>query len=306
VASPNRGRSRLLDAVARPKLIKLAQRLPVKSLPIGFAKALFGVRENLSLPTAQSTVQFAPLETASLVPILGKVTLLEGCAMKVLFPNVHTATRRLLRRVGFEVEVGLDQCCGSLHAHQGELSKARNFANSLLENAPKHLPIVVNSAGCGSTMKQYGELLGRPLDHSIFDLSEFLVEHGLGDVLQGSAGIAQVLTYHDACHLAHAQRIREAPRQLLRAIPQASIVEMAEADVCCGSAGVYQQLQPRMARRLLNRKQENMAASGADWVVVANPGCQSWMNSRGNPRPIPVRHLAEILEASFSGMSMLS
>ena len=175
--------------------------------------------------------------------------MLEGCAMRVLFPRVHHATRRLLRRVGYQVREVKAGCCGAMHAHNGGLDEARERARDLIQAMPDDLPVIVNSAGCGSTMKEYGELLGPEgvsFAKRVRDISEFFLAEGLAKKLADSPGLTNRTTYHDACHLAHGQKIWEAPRKLLAAVPGLDLVPLAEADTCCGSAGIYNLTQPKL------------------------------------------------------------
>ena len=201
--------------------------------------------------------------------------------MQVLFPRVHQATRRLLRRIGYVVRETDQGCCGALHAHNGHLDEAARLASNLMKAMPDNLPIVVNSAGCGSTMKEYGELLNHPsgseFSSRVKDASEFLLANGLLDELAKTNGIRSTATYHDACHLAHGQRITEQPRQLLAGVPGLQLVALPESDMCCGSAGIYNVTQPKMARTLLERKYANIDSTGAAIVATGNPGCHAWI-----------------------------
>jgi glycolate oxidase iron-sulfur subunit len=167
--------------------------------------------------------------------------------------------------------------------------------------------IVINSAGCGSAMKEYGELFAgdpiwekraRQFASKVRDLSEFLVE--LGPV-PPEQEVPRRVAYHDACHLAHGQRVREQPRALLQAIPGLTLVDLAESDWCCGSAGVYNLTQPELAAKLQARKIENLLASGAEWVVSGNPGCHTWIEAglRDRGHAIPVKHIAEVLDEAY-------
>ncbi|MFN8220297.1 MAG: (Fe-S)-binding protein [Fimbriimonadales bacterium] len=192
--------------------------------------------------------------------------------MRVLFPRVHEATRRLLRRVGYTVREGDLGCCGALHAHNGYLDEGR----AMRARVPDDLPIVVDSAGCGSWLKD-GK---RPA----VDVSEFLFAVGLVQRLAESHGLEITVAYHDACHLAHGQGVRQPPRDLLAAIPQVRLEPLAESDTCCGSAGIYNIAQPKMARRLLERKWRHIEESGADVVALGNPGCHAWIAQAARER----------------------
>ncbi|HLO99307.1 MAG TPA: (Fe-S)-binding protein [Fimbriimonas sp.] len=230
--------------------------------------------------------------------------MLEGCAMSVLYPRVHQATQNLLARIGYQTIQVNQGCCGALHAHNGDLPTAQKLAKQLIKDLPKDVPIIVNSAGCGSVMKEYSQLLQSDQDDftsRVFDLSEFLYREGLIDHLRQAPGLpGTTITYHDACHLAHGQRIASIPRELLAAIPGATLVELDEANTCCGSAGIYNILQPAMARKLLDRKVENINKTGATIVATGNPGCHGWI-AQGceEQRSARVMHTAEVLEAAF-------
>jgi glycolate oxidase iron-sulfur subunit len=232
--------------------------------------------------------------------------------MRVLFPRVHQATRRLLRRIGYTVRETKQGCCGALHAHNGYLDEARKMGASLVETMPDDLPVVVNSAGCGSTMKEYGHLLGdaspgQAYADRVKDASEFLLTHGLAEALATAPGIPQRVTYHDACHLSHGQRITREPRELVQAIPGVEYVELPEAAMCCGSAGIYNVTQPKMARTLVERKMANVEQTGALLVATGNPGCHAWIAqaAREHGGTVRVLHTMELLEAAFSGLDVL-
>ena len=308
--APKRNRSMLLKSTTSPGLLKLqltaGKLLPGRRLPDPISKYFSGKPAEVDKPEPQKAPNFPPLDEAKLPPVKGRVYLLEGCAMRVLYPRVHACTRRLLRRIGYEVEETEQGCCGAMHAHNAHLDEARSFGQKLIQAMPKDLPVVVNSAGCGSTMKEYGELIGedaKPFASRVSDLSQFLLANGLTDALK-SAALSGRLTYHDACHLAHGQKVKSEPRELLKAIPEAEFVELPESDRCCGSAGVYNVLQPEMARTLLNQKWKNVQGTGAQWVATGNPGCHAWIAqaARETGSEIRVMHTAEVLEAAFIGM----
>lgn len=224
--------------------------------------------------------------------------------MRVLYPQVHEATRRLLRRVGFKVREVAQGCCGALHAHNGYLGQAKAMRKDLTARFPGTLPVIVNSAGCGSWLKDGEREEGN--EGRVFDACEFLHRHGLGKLLRASRQDAGAprgrITYHDACHLAHGQGIRSAPRELLEAIPGVELVELHEADMCCGSAGIYNIAQPQMARELLERKWANIEATGASVVATGNPGCHAWIAqaAREHGQTVEVLHTLEVLERAFS------
>jgi glycolate oxidase iron-sulfur subunit len=267
------------------------------------------------------------------VPARGRrravVGMLTGCVQQVFFPEVNTATARVLAAEGCDVIIPAGQgCCGALSLHSGRASEAAGFARRTIttfEQAGVDA-IVVNSAGCGSAMKEYGALLAAPRDGTgrddtdagwaaraaalsgkVRDLSEFLAE------LYGGSGGPQAerhelpvrVAYHDACHLAHAQRIRQQPRDLLGAIPGLELAEVGDGATCCGSAGVYNLLQPEAARELGVRKAAAVRATGAALVVSANPGCslQIAASLAGTDGTAPaVAHTAQVLDASIRGL----
>lgn len=235
-----------------------------------------------------------------------RVGLMTGCVAGELFGGVNAAAVRQLSRAGAAVVVPAGQgCCGALHLHGGEPQAARALARRVIDAFPADLDtVVVTAAGCGSAVKEYGELLdGDPLYRArarrfaerARDVTELL--DALGAVPPGQAPRRRV-TYHDACHLAHAQGVRAAPRRLLAAIPNLELIELSEADVCCGSAGSYNLTEPAMARRLRERKVDHILATGAEYVVTANPGCalhiQAGLAARGSA--VRVLHPVELLD----------
>lgn len=293
-AKPRRARRLLLSVLTRPKALRwhlaVGRLIPGRRIPGFVSQLLSGSSPEADRPKPQ-VANLAELDEGGMPPVRGKVLLLEGCVMQMLYPRVHQATRTLLRRVGFLVHGTGEVCCGALHAHNGRLAEASANLSSL----PKGATILTNSAGCGSWLKDSG------ID--AVDLSEFLVREGLLELLATSPGLEIDATYHDACHLSHGQGIRNQPRQLIRAIPKLRYHELEEADFCCGSAGIYNVTQPEMARRLLERKWGHIADSGARVVAMGNPGCHAWIAqaAREHGGQIRVLHTAELLEASFRG-----
>lgn len=310
----------LLSLMTRPRVFSFAMRMgrrlaPVfgdGALPTPLAR-LLGVRNvTAKLPQVQSGAKRR--ELSGLHPPIGKqrgrVGLITGCVASVLFHEVNVATLEVLRHNGYEVVVPTGQgCCGALHVHHGFPEVGRGLALRLMACFEREAvdEIIVNSAGCGSTMKEYGRLFaGAPHEEracafasKVKDIMEFLAEV---DVLipertEWNGESEVVVTYHDACHLAHAQGVRRQPREIIRRIPGVRLVELDEADVCCGSAGVYNLLQPEMASRLLQRKVERIRATEAQAVLVGNPGCLAWIAQgvRALPDPIAVMHPVELL-----------
>jgi glycolate oxidase iron-sulfur subunit len=194
-----------------------------------------------------------------------------------------------------------------MHAHNGHLGEAKSLAEKLISSMPDDLPVIVNSAGCGSTMKEYDELVGssaKAFACRVKDASQFLLANGLVEPLENASGLDVRATYHDACHLAHGQRITLEPRQLLASIPNLTLVPLPEADMCCGSAGIYNITEPKMARTLLERKYDNVASTGASIVATGNPGCHAWIAqaAREHGQQVRVLHTMELLEAAFVGL----
>ena len=240
----------------------------------------------------------APLE---LTPAVGerrsRVGLLTGCVQSVLFGGVNAATARVLAAEGWEVVAPRGQrCCGALHLHAGRrsegLERARRLARTFREAGAE--AIVVNAAGCGSHLKD------AELDLPVKDVSEVLAE--LPPRAERRA-LELSVAFQDSCHLAHAQGIRDEPRALLRAIPGVQLVEPAEQAICCGSAGIYNLLQPDAARELGDRKAAHVLATEADVYVSANPGCLVQVTTalRRRGRPLPAVHPIELVDASIRG-----
>lgn len=289
---PDRWRRMLLDTVTNPKRLRLAQRLPVPGWLLN--KVSHGRGSEVgAMPKPSPEFSWPVLDEAVLPAIKGEVVLLEGCAMRQLFPRVHQATRRLLRRAGFAVAPVDLGCCGALHAHSGHLEHGEAMATAVRKRADGR-QIVTNSAGCGSWLKD-SEL-------DAVDISQFLSIHPIS-VRKSGLGPVRV-TYHDACHLAHGQRITRQPRDLIGSLPGVELVEMPNSDRCCGSAGTYNVFQPTMARVLLDQKLSAIESVEADVVILGNPGCHAWIAQGDANRPTRVLHVAEFLEARLSGVEL--
>ncbi|NUW37515.1 4Fe-4S dicluster domain-containing protein [Nonomuraea sp. SMC257] len=234
------------------------------------------------------------------------VGMLTGCVQREFFPQVNAATARVLALEGCDVVVPPGQgCCGALSVHSGREEQARRLARRtvrVFERAGVDT-VVVNAAGCGSSMKEYGELLGAEPAFRVRDLSEFLAELGPAATRHP---LPLVAAYHDACHLAHAQGVRAQPRALLAGIPELELREVPEAAICCGSAGTYNIFQPEAARDLGDRKAEGVASTGAELLVSANPGCTMQIAAamRRAGAAIRVAHTAEVLDASLRGVPL--
>ncbi|GAC1501504.1 MAG: hypothetical protein NVS1B14_05940 [Vulcanimicrobiaceae bacterium] len=234
-----------------------------------------------------------------------------GCVMHVAFAEANMATVRMLQRADCTVLVPAGQgCCGAITVHAGDMNAGRDLARrniAAFEHSGAEY-YVINAAGCGSTLKEYGEMFAqdslwaeraRDFSSKVRDITEILDEFGF-PVPEGSA--PQTVTYQDPCHLAHAQRITAAPRNLLHRIPGLKLVEMAESSVCCGSAGIYNLTQPDMAGRLQSRKIEHATATRADVIATANPGCalqlRAGLAKIGSP--VRVKMIVELLDDSYS------
>jgi glycolate oxidase iron-sulfur subunit len=240
-----------------------------------------------------------------------RVALLTGCAQRVLEPDINTATIEMLSRQGVEVAAPSGQgCCGGLAWHTGDLAAAQAFARRNLDAFPEDVDAVItNAAGCGSTMREYALILRGTKDEvraerfhrRVLDVSVFLQRLGLREMPAG-AGRPQRIAYHDACHLAHAQGVRAEPRALLRAIPGVELVELAEAQDCCGSAGTYNLDQPEIASSLGEKKARAVMATGAEMVATGNIGCLTQLRAHlarlGSP--VRVRHTMQVLRDAYA------
>jgi glycolate oxidase iron-sulfur subunit len=244
-----------------------------------------------------------------------RVALVAGCVQRTFFPGVNAATIRVLAAEGCEVIVPSGQgCCGALSLHSGRLDEAKAFARSLITYfaAEEVDAILINAAGCGSTLKEYGELFA---DDDTWRARAVAFATKVRDINEYLAGLVPravrhpmplLVAYHDACHLAHAQRIRTEPRALLRSIPELTLLEIPDGDQCCGSAGTYNLFQPAWAHEIGVRKVDNVERVAPDLLASANPGCtlqiQSIMRERGTS--VRAAHPIEILDASISGTTL--
>ncbi len=243
-----------------------------------------------------------------------RVGMLRGCVQQVFFPHVNAATERVLAAEGCEVIIPEDQpCCGALMLHSGLEADAAKLAKKMIAafEAAQVETVVINSAGCGSTMKEYGYLLrdepewaarAAAFSAKCRDISEILCE---AEPQAERHALKMRVAYHDACHLQHAQGVQKQPRQLLAGIPGLEVAEIPENSLCCGSAGIYNLLEPDAANQLGARKVENLLSTGADAVLSANPGClMQLMNGlrRRGMQTMPAFHLVELLDASIRGV----
>jgi glycolate oxidase iron-sulfur subunit len=237
-------------------------------------------------PTIQpkfSSELIAPV-TPAVGPKKYRVAMLVGCAQDLIFSDINRDTVEVLANNGCEVVTPRGQeCCGSLHAHNGELDLARELARKALRQFPPDQfdAIITNAGGCGSHLKHYAKLLehdpeyrasAEVWDQKVKDIHEWLAQ--IGFRAPAAAGQpAQTVTYHESCHLCHGQKITVQPRDLLRSIPGVKLVELPESSWCCGSAGIYNIIQPEMAGELLDRKLQHIRSTGAGTVATGNPGC---------------------------------
>jgi glycolate oxidase iron-sulfur subunit len=242
--------------------------------------------------------------------VRGAVAMLSGCIMAMTHPQTHEATVRVLARNGFRVLVPKEQgCCGALHVHNGDPEAARPLArrniDAFLNSGADY--IAVNSAGCGSAMKEYGELFAGDPEYAekaqtfvskCRDITELLDETGF---VAPKGRVDATVTYQDSCHLVHAQRVSQAPRNILRAIPGLEFVEMSTPDRCCGSAGIYNITQTEMSRTLLDAKMDDALSTGCDVISTANPGCmlQLDLGVRLRDGTQEVVHVVELLDRAY-------
>jgi glycolate oxidase iron-sulfur subunit len=239
----------------------------------------------------------------------GRVALLSGCVQQVLAPQINWATLRVLAHNGIETVVPRAQgCCGSLSLHIGEQAQALELARVNLNAFPSDVDaIVTNAAGCGSGMHEYGLLFAGEADYGpakafgnkVKDIAVYLDE--LGFVAPQGLPEPLRVAYHDACHLAHAQGVTAEPRRLLAAIPNVSLVEIPEGELCCGSAGTYNLEQPELARQIGERKARNVISTEAQAIVTGNIGCITQLRTHLEMlgRPLPIWHTVELLDAAY-------
>jgi len=240
----------------------------------------------------------------------GTVGFLQGCVQRAYFGDVNAATVAVLAAEGFEVHAPrAPRCCGALGLHAGQEEDSLPLAKATIEAFEGYDHVVVNAAGCGSAIKDYGHLLRDDPEWSERAAALAARARDVHELLASVAPRAKrhpvelTVAYHDACHLAHAQDIRAQPRQLLRAIPGLELVEPAEWELCCGSAGIYNLTRPEAARQLGERKADNLLATGAAAIAAANPGCtlQIAAHLERKGRPLPLVHPMQLLAQSIAG-----
>ena len=302
-----------VDELRRPSFKRWASRAALRQLVAhpGRLRA-FGVAtraaQSVHLTSlSRSGRQLPPLRAAfrpppgRIAPAIGprkhRVAFLVGCVMPILYPQAHEAAVRLLQLSGSEVWFPPgERCCGALLAHNGDLDGAARLRSANMEvyRTGTFDAVVVDSAGCGAHLKDFYPELGE----RVKDLSQWLVEVGLPAPLRE---LRVKVTYQDACHLAHAQRIRQAPRELIRSIPGVELVEMNHPEICCGAAGLYSTLEPEMSTRILQEKVDDLLDARAALVVTANPGCQMQLEAglRSRRSEMQVAHIAELLARAY-------
>jgi glycolate oxidase iron-sulfur subunit len=264
--------------------------------------------------TPEIQPRFSAESIAPLTPPVGqkkfRVAMLTGCAQDPIFSDVNRDTVEVLARNGCEVVTPAAQsCCGSLHAHNGEWKLAQELARRNIDQFPpgEFDAIITNAGGCGSHLKHFSKLLADDVayreraglwDQKVKDIHEWLMEIGLQ---APTHPFGQIVTYHDSCHLCHGQKITAQPRQLLRAVPGLKLVDLPESSWCCGSAGVYNLTQPKMADELLRRKIGHIKSTGAQIVATANPGCllQIVNGARAEGIPLRVVHPITLLAEAY-------
>lgn len=267
-----------------------------------------GVLPNIHGSSALEQLPVRSVPNADL-PLKGSAALFTGCVMDVMFTDVNLATWRVLLHNGLEVLVPKEQiCCGALQIHAGDRDQARQMARHnidvFLQSGADY--IVINAAGCGAALKEYTELFREDPDYlhkaeqfeqKVRDISELLVEV---DFVPPEGTVQRKVTYHDACHLCHAQKVKQQPRKLLQSIPGLELVEMVDADRCCGSAGIYNLLHPEMAGELLERKIDDIPLH-ADAIVMGNPGCmlQIQMGIQKRHATMDVLHTVQLLDEAY-------
>jgi glycolate oxidase iron-sulfur subunit len=286
----------------------------------GLARAIDGRLARFpKLQALQSLLPDVKLQAAAarlpeLTPAAGtrraRVGMLLGCVQRVMFDEVNQATARVLAAEGFEVFAPRSvRCCGALMLHSGCEAEALELAKKMIDAFEDCDYVAVNAAGCGSSMKDYGHILAddaewaeraKRFSDKVRDISELLAEY---EPVARRHPVPMKVAYHDACHLAHAQKIRTQPRELLRRIPDLELVDPAEWEICCGSAGIYNLMQPEAGRALGRRKAENLLDTEAEAIVSGNPGCtlQITAHLRELGRPLPIYHPVQLLDRSIRG-----
>ena len=306
----------ILKALPAPRLFSVAARVGQFAKPLApvLPAALRGPLD--LLPETVPAMQPSPKVTPARGVQRGRVAFLVGCAQQALAPNFNAATLRVLARNGIEVIIPDGQgCCGAAALHTGARDEALKLVRANLDVFPPDDfdAILSNAAGCGAGLKEYPMVLHGEPDEArakafaakVMDISEYLNTLLQNGELEPPVPASRPLTvaYHDACHLAHAQGVRAAPRALLRAIPGVRVLEVPEGDLCCGSAGTYNLEQPALAGQLGERKAKNILSTTPDLIASGNIGCHTQIQShvRRQGSPTPVLHTIEILDRAYRG-----
>ena len=296
-------RGLLFHVLPHPRRARAAMRLAVSGRDLPLPKKLRPLVE--MAPRWRADGRVARRTPAEGKP-RGRVGLLTGCVQQAVFPDVNEATARVLAADGFEVLAPAQGCCGALSVHAGRLEEGKRLARSLLGSFADVDLVVVNASGCGSHLKELGWLLGDE-EGAAFAAKVRDVGELLADVPPRARRHPLPLTValQDSCHLRHAQRLPLAARSSLIRIPELEVVEPAEQDLCCGSAGIYNLVQPEAARALGERKAERVLATGAAVLASANPGCLVQISAalRRAKQPLPMLHPIELVDASIRGVS---
>ncbi|MGI9658058.1 MAG: heterodisulfide reductase-related iron-sulfur binding cluster [Gaiellaceae bacterium] len=271
-------------------------------------------RPLVSLAPPWRAGQAVPARTAARGESRGSVGLLVGCVQRVVFGDVNAATARVLSAEGFDVVAPRQGCCGALSVHAGRLGEGRMRARKLIDAFAGYEagPIIVNAAGCGSTMKEYGHLLREDPDYAakaqsfserVRDVSEHLAATPPRSELHP---LPLRIALQDSCHLLHAQRVAGELRSALGRVPALEIVEPREQELCCGSAGIYNLVQPEAAAELGRRKAARVIETHAEAYASANPGCLIQVSAglRAEGLTLPALHPVEVLDASMRGLSV--
>lgn len=292
----------------------------INNLPTPFQGKVLVPEALMEAATGELMPERLPETTPAIGPRRYRVGFISGCMMDQVFRDVNEASIRVLTANGCEVITPPQQgCCGALHVHAGEAEKGRALARHNIDVFEQYDwgswdAIIINSAGCGSTLKEYTHLLlddpiyaqiAKAFSAKVKDISEFLASIELN---RDMGEVKQTVAYHDACHLVHGQKIKQQPRQLLKAIPGLTLVDLKESDWCCGSAGIYNITNQEMATELLERKMNNIIATGASIIATGNPGCmmQIAMGIRERGLKMAVKHPIELLDEAYRANGVYS
>ncbi len=321
-------RAHVEQTIRRPRAERMLRSLVFAVFPyprrMRLALALEPLARRLPVPEALAplleiappwrSAERAPRLTSPDGERVARVGLLTGCVQRVVFGNVNAATARVLGAEGLEVVAPPAQrCCGALAVHAGRLEEGLERARRLIDVFEKARvdTVVTNAAGCGSTLRDYGHLLAGDPRYAERAAAFSAKVRDVSEVLAGVEPRSERrplpirVAFQDSCHLLHAQRVRDAPRTALGTIPGLAVAEPAEQELCCGSAGIYNLVQPEAARELGARKAEHVLATGADAYASANPGCLIQVTAalRRAGRPLPAFHPVELLDASIRGVA---